>query len=149
MYDDYDGDSCRKCGVRDYGFEMPDTRSTLYISNCQCKTACVCTDEMREEFKLDPGACACSKGEECCCDAEPTKIEVRINRIWDQTCEACGGVDWRPEWQVLKDDVVIATVPSEAAANAVIGTEFPDAEPEPRDDAWESERYLRIAEGWG
>jgi hypothetical protein len=151
MYDDGydDGDSCRACGRRDYGFEMNDVRTTLYISNCQCKTKCVCTDEMRAEFKLDAGDCACCNGDDCCCDAEETEIQVRINRIWDKRCESCEGVDWRPEWQVIKDGVVVATVPSEAAADAVIEAEYPNAEAPPRDEAWESEKWLRRAEGWG
>lgn len=145
MYDD--GDSCRSCGVRDYGFDLPDVRSTLHIQNCTCKNGCKCDEETRADLGLDEDECACDNGQDCNCDR--VKIQVRINRIWDRECEACGGVDWRPEWQVLKDDVVIATVPSEVAASAVIGTEFPDAEPEPRDEAWESERFLRMAEGWG
>lgn len=151
MYDDddYDGDSCRSCGRRDYGWDMPDTRTTLYISKCKCKTKCVCTDEERAEFKMDPGDCACERGESCCEDDAETKIEVHLNRIWDQTCPGCDGADWRPEWQVLKDGVVVATVPSEAAADAVIEAEFPDAEAPERDEAWESERMLRRMEGWG
>jgi hypothetical protein len=142
-HDDYDGDSCRSCGRRDYGFEMPDTRTTLYQSNCACKSKCVCTDEMRADLGLDEGVCACDGD----CNCESIKVEIRINRIWDQACEACGGVDWRPEWQVLQDGKVIATTRSEAAADAVVGAEFPEAESF-RDEAWESERMLRRMEGW-
>jgi len=143
MYDDGD---CPKCGVRDYGFEMSDVRSTLYISNCRCKGGCVCTDEERgEDYAADECICA-ENGCEC---EDQTTIKVRINRIWDQQCSYCDGVDWRPEWQVLKDDKVVATVPSERAADAVVEAEFPNAEPPERDYAWESEAGLRRAEGWG
>jgi hypothetical protein len=115
-----DEPDCRGCGVRDYGFEMPDVRTTLYV-------ACGCSDE---------------------CECERTKVQTRIKRIWDKECGQCGGVDWRPSWEVLKDGVVVATVPSENAADAVIAAEFPTAESD-YDPAWESERGLRIAEGWG
>ena len=144
MYDDEPG--CPGCGVRDYGWEMPDVRSTLFISNCRCKTACVCTDAERTELDYEPGECICTENG---CECDSTKIQVRINRIWDRECGHCGGADWRPEWQVLKDGKVVATVPSENAAGAVIEAEYPDAEAPERDYAWESEAGLRRAEGWG
>jgi hypothetical protein len=142
-YDDEPG--CPGCGVRDYGFDSPDVRSTLYVSNCRCKGGCVCTDEDRAG-DFEPGECICVVNG---CECDQTTIKVRINRIWDRECSHCGGVDWRPEWQVLKDDRVVATVPSEAAADAVVAAEYPDAEPPERDYAWESEAPLRRAEGWG
>lgn len=147
MYDDdgYDGDSCRLCGRRDYGFEMDDVRSTLYMSNCECKAKCKCSDEQKAE---NEGLCLCSD-EADGCQCEQIKIQVRINRIWDKQCEGCDGLDWRPEWQVLQDGKVIATVPTEAAADAVVEVMFPEAESPPRDEAWESEKWLRRAEGWG
>jgi hypothetical protein len=147
MYDDdgYDGDECRKCGVRDYGFEMPDVRSTVYQQNCACKNGCKCSDEDKQH---NGGECVCHP-EFDGCQCEQIRIDVRINRIWDQTCPACDGVDWRPEFQVLQDGKVIATVPTEGAADAVVEALFPDAEAPPRDDAWESERMLRRMEGWG
>ena len=143
---DYDGD-CPGCGVKDYGFEMPDIRSTLIISGCRCKAECVCTDEERTELEYEPGECICEENG-CECDQD-IKIQVKINRVWDKTCSHCDGVDWRPEWQVLKDGKVVATVPSESAADAVVGAEYPEAEPPERDLAWESEAPLRRAEGWG
>jgi hypothetical protein len=125
MYYDDEPD-CRGCGVRDYGFDMPDVRSTLYVSKCETPAEC----------------------EEDGCECEQTKIQVRIKRIWDKECGYCGGVDWRPSWEVLEDGKVIATVPSESAADAVVEAEYPSAESD-YDPAWESERGLRIAEGWG
>jgi hypothetical protein len=149
MYDHDDHDGCPRCGVRDYGFDMPDTRRTLYIRNCQCKGGCVCTEETRADLGLDEDECACSEDNGGCnCDAD-IKLQVRINRVWDQRCEACDSADWRPEWQVLQDGKVIATVLSEEAANAVMEVMFPNAEAEAPDPAWESERWLRRAEGWG
>jgi hypothetical protein len=143
MYD-YDGD-CPGCGVRDYGFEMPDVRTTLYISNCRCKDGCVCQDDVPDEDFQRDLECCCVDG----CECDRIKIQVKINRIWDKECGHCGGVDWRPEWLVLKDGKTVATVPSENAADAVIAAEFPQAKADEPDYAWESERWLRRAEGWG
>ena len=148
-YHDDDDDDCPGCGRRDLGFELPDVRSTLRIPACRCKTSCVCTPEEKadafDKFEAEPG-CIC---EDLGCDCEDDKIEVKINRIWDQTCGHCDGADWRPEFQVLLNGKVVATVPSEEAADAVIQAEYPSAEaPEP-DWAWESEKWLRRAEGWG
>ena len=134
-YDDYD-DGCPGCGVRDYGWELSDTRGTLYHGDCSCKGGCTC----------EQAECPCDEGDDCSC--ERSKIQIQINRIWDQECDYCGGVDWRPEWLVLKDGKTVATVPSEAAAWAVVEAEFPGAESD-YDPAWESERWLRRAEGWG
>ena len=144
----HDHDDCPGCGATDYGFEMPDVRSTLYISNCRCKAECVCTDEERKSYdpEAEANLCICVDNG---CDCDQTTIQVKINRIWDKTCSYCDGADWRPEWQVLKDGKVVATVPSETAAHAVIEAEFPDAQPPERDYAWESEAGLRRAEGWG
>jgi len=146
-YDDDEPD-CRICGVRDYGFEASDVRSTFYVEDCDCKTACVCTVERKEDAfekgEPNPG-CVC---EELGCNCDQIKIQVKINRIWDKRCPGCDGLDWRPEWQVLKDGKVIATVPSENAADAVVEAEYPEAESD-YDPDWESERGLRIAEGWG
>jgi hypothetical protein len=143
MYDDEP--DCPKCGARDYGFEMPDVRSTLYISNCRCKAECVCTDEQRGD-DYEPSDCICVENG---CECEETMIQVRIKRIWDTVCSLCDGIEWRPEWQVLKDGKVVATVPSEGSADAVVGAEFPEAKLPERDLAWESEAPLRAAEGWG
>jgi len=112
---------CPKCDAVDYGFELPDTRATYYIP-------CDCGEDDCEE----------------CCELEV--VEVRIERIWDKECPYCHGVDWRPQWQVVKDGKVIATTPSENAAHAVIKAEWPNAEPY-RDEAWESERFLRQVGG--
>lgn len=143
---DYDEEpDCRGCGVRDVGFETPDIRSTLYISNCRCKGGCVCTDEERSG-DYAPSECICVENG---CDCDQTTIQVKINRIWDKQCSYCDGIDWRPEWQVLKDGSVVASVPSESAADAVISAEYPTAQPPERDYAWESEAGLRRAEGWG
>lgn len=140
----YDEPGCPGCGVRDYGWELPDVRSTLFHGDCRCKANCVCTAEDRGEDLAD-GECVC---EECGCECERSKIQIRINRVWDRECSYCGGVDWRPSWVVLKDGKTIATVPSESAAHAVVEAEWPTAEPD-YDPAWESERWLRQAEGWG
>ena len=122
----YEGEAdCPRCGVEDHGFNMNDTRSTVYMTDCD-------------------GTCDPDDG----CECERVKIQTRIQRIWDQTCDYCGSTDWRASWQVLKDGKVIATVPSENAADAVIDAEFPNAEAD-YDAAWESEAGLRRAEGWG
>jgi hypothetical protein len=151
-YDDYDG-GCPGCGVRDYGFDEPDVRSTLYIANCRCKPACVCTESEKKDYMGDAEGEGFGKDECICavngCECDRDEIKVRINRIWDQSCAYCDGADWRPEWHIVKDGKVIATVPSEDAAHAVIAAEYPDAEAEEPDDAWESEKWLRRAEGWG
>lgn len=112
--------TCR-CQTPDLGFELPDVRAT-YLVPCSC------------------GADEC---EEVC---ESSTVEIRIVRIWDKECPGCHGVDWRPEWHVMKDGNRVAVVPSESAAHAVVEAEWPDAESW-RDDAWESERHLRMMGG--
>jgi len=144
----YDEQDCPRCGDVDHGWNFPDIRETLYIDNCRCKDGCVCTAEDRAGSGSDyaPDECICESNS---CDCERTKIQVKILRIWDKTCGFCGGSDWRPQWLVLKDGGVVATVPSESAAHAVIEAEYPEAAADEPDYAWESERNLRIAEGWG
>jgi len=141
-YDDEPG--CPGCGVQDYGWECSDVRSTLYHGVCRCKGGCVCTDKDRGDDYADD-ECVCVENG---CGCEQSKIQVKIDRIWDQRCGHCGGADWRPSWVVLLDGKEVARVPSEAAADAVVEAEWPGAESD-YDAAWESERGLRRAEGWG
>lgn len=142
-YGDYSPGDCPKCDAVDYGFELPDERTTYRIPKCGCKErGCQCTDEMREEHGVEGCICA----DECQC--ESLTASVRINRIWDKRCSYCGQTDWRPEWQVVVDRKVVATTPTEDSAEAVLHSLYPDAE-EDHDPAWESEKWLRRAEGWG
>lgn len=77
-----------------------------------------------------------------------------ITRQFVKSCESicaeCDGWYWiyRTVWNVIEDGEVIATVPTLAAAEAVVKVEAPKARYQ-RDHAWESERFLRQMEGWG
>jgi hypothetical protein len=144
----YDYEDCPGCGRRDYGWEMPDVRATLTINNCRCKDGCVCTDEERTEFSPDEpfDGCIC---EENGCECDHVTIKVVIRRIFDQECAHCGGPDYRCVWDVQLDGTVVKTFDAEEKADAYIGKVFPTAEAPERDYAWESEAWLRRAEGWG
>ena len=122
-------EGCRDCGsgATDYGYEMSDVRSTLIISNC------VEGDE------------ACENGD---CDCE-VKIKVTIRRYISGECESCGDYIHSCAYDLSLDGAKIKTFDSETKANAYAEKVFPTAKPPERDYAWESERGLRIAEGWG
>ena len=110
---------CHGCGRYDHGFEMPDVRSTLYI------------------------------GEEPDDDDDRPCLKVTIRREWDRTCPECGGGDYRCLFDLTLDGVRVRTFKSDHEADRYIERAFPTARaPEP-DYAWESERALRQAEGWG
>jgi len=143
-HDDYD--DCPGCGRRDYGWDMPDVRSTLYISRCRCKQGCVCTDAEREELGYEPGECICQENG---CECDRSTVKVTIRRVWDQECGHCDGVDYRCVWDVSLDGTVVKSADSEEDADAYVSRTFPTAEAPERDEAWESERWLRRAEGWG
>jgi hypothetical protein len=144
--DDYDYDDCPGCGRRDYGWEMPDVRSTLYISHCRCKPACVCTDEERKDYDSEFQGCICQDNG---CECDRSEVKVTIRRIFDRECNYCGGWDYRCVWDVSLDGTVVKTTESEADADAYVSRTFPTAEAPERDYAWESEAWLRRAEGWG
>lgn len=138
-------DDCPGCGVTDYGWEMPDVRSTLTINGCRCKPECVCTSEDRGEDYAE-GECIC---EENGCDCDHSEVKVRVRRVFDRECGYCGGADYRCVFDVLLDGQTVRECKDEHEADAYIARVFPSAEaPEP-DYAWESERWLRRAEGWG
>ena len=129
MYHDYDDEpSCPECGQYDHGFNMSDVRTTLKISTC-------------------------TEGEEACdegyCEDEPITIKVTVRRVWDRTCSTCGGGDYRCVYDLTLDGAKLKTFNSESDADSYAEKVFPSAKPPERDLAWESERGLRIAEGWG
>ena len=127
MYHYEDHDHCPGCGRNDLGWEMSDVRSSLEISTCDDSESC----------------------EEGCCDCETHRVKVTIRRVWDRTCDYCDGADYRCVYDLSLDGVTLKTFASEAAADDYAAKVFPTAKaPEP-DYAWESERGLRIAEGWG
>lgn len=143
----YEND-CPGCGQEDHGWNMPDVRSTLHINNCTCATACQCDEKEMQELGYEPDECMCEVNGCDCADREIT-IKVVIRRIFDRTCEYCDGSDYRCVYDVKLDSQVVKTVNSEDEADAYIAKVFPTAKPPERDYAWESERGLRIAEGWG
>ena len=118
-------DDCRTCGVRDYGWEMSDVRTSLSIPSC--------TED-------------CEEGD-CDCDSIPVKVTIR--RVWDQDCTSCGSVTYRCVYDLTLDGALVKTFDSEHEADDYAALVFPSAKaPEPDYD-WESERGLRQAEGWG
>lgn len=138
-------DDCPECGREDLGWEMPDVRSTLTINACKCKPECVCTPEDRGDDYAD-GECIC---EENGCDCDHHEVKVRINRVFDRECMTCGGVDYRCEFAVLLDGTCVSVAKTEEDADDFIARVFPTAEAPAPDYDWESERWLRRAEGWG
>lgn len=76
-----------------------------------------------------------------------------VTRQLVKSCESiCAECDewypiYRTVWNVIEGGEVIATVPTLAAAEAVVKVEAPKARYQ-RDHAWESERFLRQMEGW-
>ena len=111
---------CPKCDVTDVGFELPDTRATFYLPE---------DDENLDE------------------NLEQLEITISINRVWKQCAICHSGMDFDVEWIVTGPDGRCWNVPSQNAAYKLIETEWPEAE-EDHDTAYESERWLRRAEGW-
>ena len=135
---------CPECGREDLGWQMSDVRGTRVIDGCRCKPNCVCTPEdLGEDFD----ECICAENG-CECDASLT-VKIVIRRVFDRDCLSCGGVDYRCVYDVLLENKLVRTTETEDDAHRFVDLVFPSAEePEP-DYAWESERGLRIAEGWG
>jgi len=138
--------SCDNCNPRfddnenqDYGFDLPNERVTFEIKvPCGCRTDVEYADS-----------------EEGCDNCEWTgfvddiKLTVRIHRV-SISCECGEGNDWKPEFRIYKDGIDEGVwFDSQAKAEAWIGIQYPEAEVPEVDPAWESERYLRRAEGWG
>ena len=112
--------------TKDYGFEMSDVRDTYYV-----------WDELTEEEK--------EAGEEA---SLVHKITVRVERQYF-TCERCEiGWDYKCKYGVYVDNTRECTLDTQFKANAYIKIAYPEARPPEPDYAWESERHLRIAEGW-
>jgi len=122
-----DEPDCSGCGRYDHGFDMPDVRSTLYISTCE-------------------GGEDCEEGD---CDCESIAVKVTIRRIFDRECNLCGGCDYRCVYDLSLDDQHVKRFESESDADAYAAKVFPTAKAPERDYAWESEAGLRRAEGWG
>jgi RNA polymerase subunit RPABC4/transcription elongation factor Spt4 len=125
MYD-YDG-SCPRCDRPDVGWELRDERGVWWLQRC---SGCEGADE-------EPIECYC----------EGVRLSLRINRVWDKTCPACGSADWRAEWQLLEDGRVVATTRTQNGALAVLEAEYPGAVTAEADN--DGEAWLRRAEGWG
>ena len=66
-------------------------------------------------------------------------------------CKSCGesGQIPEPRWYVEGPGRVWRDLPGENTCFAVIEDVWPEAVAEERDPDWESERHLRMAEGWG
>jgi hypothetical protein len=138
-------EDCPGCGRYDHGFNMSDVRSNLTIDCCKCQPKCSCTTEDRGDDYSDD-ECVCRENG---CDCDHHKVKVTVQRVFDKDCDYCGGVDYRCVFNVTLDGARIKRCESEREADAFVAKVFPTAKPPERDLAWESERPLRIAEGWG
>lgn len=129
---------CSECrpDTYDYGYDLPDTRiSYKETKECEC-------------IALDPYCDGCED-----CDFTGYTVNSTIKVCIERTyvdCECGYGLDYTCRFRVKKDNKdQNVWFSSEAKAERWIQIEFPEAKlPEP-DYAWESERMLRIAEGWG
>ncbi len=118
----------------DHGFDMPDTRETYEVH----------------------GPCPyCEGGDEDCDECYGNNevitgtITVSIERKWGQCdCESGESVMVGHTW-AIKGPGCSMSVPSDVDTYLVVRAVWPTAREPEYDAAWESERGLRIAEGWG
>lgn len=77
------------------------------------------------------------------------RVVIRVNWSFDP-CPRCGafGQIPNPNW-VVSGPGKTYNAPGEHSAFAIVEDAWPEAVAEERDPDWESERQLRIAEGWG
>lgn len=132
-------DSCRP-DYYDYGFELNDERAVLFIRE-PCSE---CNPDAKEY--VDEGCEACnSTGWDF---EHHAKLTIRIQRNW-RPCECGEGTDYDCTFVVAKDGKDECWFDAEDKAHTWISIQYPNAAaPEPDPD-WESERWLRRAEGWG
>ena len=129
--------SCDECCPhdenRDYGYDVPDERAVYEI-----RVGCKCGGS-------DEGCSLC----EWTGYLDDIRLTVRIHRV--STPCACGeGNDWKPEFHVYKDGIDEGVwFDEQGKAETWIELQYPEATVPEIDSAWESERYLRQAEGWG
>jgi hypothetical protein len=116
----------------DHGWDMPDQRATYYV------------------YGPIQHYDDCEEPEDCDCDEREVDktITVVIERVWKE-CECEMGSDYDCRYSVKVNGSTECSFDSEHKADTYISIAYPKAEaPEPDPD-WESERWLRRAEGWG
>jgi hypothetical protein len=116
--------------VYDHGWDMPDQRAVYYTYH------------------------PVQHDEECyddCDDCYPEinqTITINIERIWKE-CKCGMGSDYECRYAVAIDSIKECSFDSQHKANTYINIAYPDAQLPEYDPDWESERWLRRAEGWG
>ena len=148
----------------DHGFNMPDTRETYEVYGpCDaCNgTGSISLEAAKgmewvsndprqstQEYLEEHFPCEC---DECYGGQEALigNVSVSIQRKWG-SCECGSGesVMTGHSWRVVGPGASVS-VPSTADTFALVKSIWPSAREPEYDAGWESERGLRIAEGWG